>query len=133
MSKKFHIKNDGSIAECKAVKGKCPFGDEAEHYSTKELAYEAFQTKMEKESLQQGNNHTSEKAENLEDNIKKLWGSKFHFRTEGSLEFIDFNHEEDSIDVTVYKDGHRHTCKLNNVSNYTDDELYSIWQDELYK
>jgi hypothetical protein len=45
--RKFHIKPDGTIALCSATKGKCPFGEEDEHYSTKEEAYEAFKQSIE--------------------------------------------------------------------------------------
>jgi hypothetical protein len=46
---KFHIKPDGTVAPCKATKGKCPYGGEENHYATKEEAQIAFQKRMEKE------------------------------------------------------------------------------------
>jgi hypothetical protein len=30
---RFHIKNDGTVEECKASKGECPFGGEENHYT----------------------------------------------------------------------------------------------------
>ncbi len=43
---KFHIAaGSGDIGPCKAVKGKCPFGDENEHYDSAEAAREAFEAK----------------------------------------------------------------------------------------
>jgi superoxide dismutase len=46
---KFHIKPDGTIGVCKAQKGKCPYGSEADHYSSVEEASKAFQQRMEQE------------------------------------------------------------------------------------
>jgi hypothetical protein len=47
MAGKFHIKPDGTVAPCKATKGRCPFGGDDQHYPSKEAANEAFQKIME--------------------------------------------------------------------------------------
>lgn len=40
---KFHINSKGDASQCKATKGQCPFGDEEEHYATREEAQAAFE------------------------------------------------------------------------------------------
>jgi hypothetical protein len=50
MATKFHIKPDGTVAPCRATKGKCPYGGEESHYPTAEAANQAFQERMELEA-----------------------------------------------------------------------------------
>lgn len=46
---KFHINSKGIASPCRATKGKCPFGGENEHYSSKEEAQSAAERNNEKE------------------------------------------------------------------------------------
>lgn len=46
---KWHINKKGLASICKADKGNCPFGNESEHYTTKDEAMNASQDKMSKE------------------------------------------------------------------------------------
>lgn len=41
----FHITPAGNAAQCKARKGNCPFGGESEHFTTKEEAVQAYETR----------------------------------------------------------------------------------------
>jgi hypothetical protein len=46
MAGKYHVKPDGTVAICKALKGKCPYGGQDQHYPSKEIAARAAQEKM---------------------------------------------------------------------------------------
>jgi len=44
---KFHVNNEsGDVGECHASKGKCPFGSDAEHYTSASAARRAFEVSM---------------------------------------------------------------------------------------
>jgi hypothetical protein len=49
---KYHIKENGSPAICRAKKGNCPRGSEANHYPTKEAAQGAFELSNQYRELQ---------------------------------------------------------------------------------
>ena len=48
---KYHINAKGEPGVCKATISECPFGGEAQHYSTKEKAQKAFENSMMSETL----------------------------------------------------------------------------------
>lgn len=48
---KFHINAAGEAGSCSATKGNCPFGGEADHFTSPEAAREAFESKMSGSSL----------------------------------------------------------------------------------
>lgn len=43
---KFHINNSGEAGQCKATQGGCPFGGDAQHYESPEIARQAFELSM---------------------------------------------------------------------------------------
>ena len=43
---KFHINGNGEAGQCRAQAGGCPFGGEAEHFTTAEAARESFEARM---------------------------------------------------------------------------------------
>jgi hypothetical protein len=43
---KFHVNNSGEAGQCRATQGGCPFGGDAQHYETPEVARQAFELSM---------------------------------------------------------------------------------------
>lgn len=43
---KFHVNDQGEPGRCSAQKGGCPFGGDAQHYPTKEVAQQAYELSM---------------------------------------------------------------------------------------
>lgn len=59
---KYHINKKGEPGACYATR-KCPFGDVEDHYESKELARNAYETKMTNELIPQGNTASLGKRE----------------------------------------------------------------------
>lgn len=43
---KFHVNNAGEVGQCKATQGGCPFGGDAQHYESPEIARKAYELSM---------------------------------------------------------------------------------------
>lgn len=60
---KYHINGEGNPGVCSAESGNCPFGGDANHYSTKEKAREAFELSMAAQALLKRTTKRSSSAE----------------------------------------------------------------------
>lgn len=49
----YHITPKGDAAQCKATKGRCPFGEESEHFGSQAAAVKAFEAKNSGETIPQ--------------------------------------------------------------------------------
>lgn len=48
---KFHVNDKGESGQCRATQGGCPFGGEAQHYSSPEIARQAYELSMAGEQI----------------------------------------------------------------------------------
>jgi hypothetical protein len=75
---KFHVNDKGESGQCRAEKGGCPFGGEAQHYSTPEIARQAYELSMAGEQIATIKKAPSEKVvkavENLTNSFAKQQG-----------------------------------------------------------
>lgn len=60
---KFHIKKDGTVAQCKATKGSCPYG-ENRHFDSEEMANRVSQLMMEEKHKILGDDRQNKEAVN---------------------------------------------------------------------
>lgn len=77
---KFHVNDKGESGQCRAEKGGCPFGGEAQHYSSPEIARQAYELSMAGEQIATIKKTPSEKvtkaAEKLKDTLDERLGRK---------------------------------------------------------
>lgn len=75
----FHINNDGEAGKCNATKGNCPFGNENEHFNTKEEArafYEGVQSNRVFNTVPVKNNVNSKESSIKVENVPESFISK---------------------------------------------------------
>lgn len=66
MADKFHINSLGEPGTCRAKQDRCPFGQESDHYPTKELAAKAYEVRMQGRTFKTA----SKNPKNRENEIK---------------------------------------------------------------
>jgi hypothetical protein len=59
---KFHVNDKGEAGQCRANNGGCPFGGEAQHYSSPEIARQAYELSMAGEQFATVKKSASDKA-----------------------------------------------------------------------
>ena len=103
---KFHINAAGEAGKCKATKGNCPFGGEAEHFTSAEAAREHYEKQM--------GDSTSSLSK-----AKKSISTMPRDQRFDVVDFYDYKKEEvrlSELRTTGFQDG-------------TIDELNVAWQD----
>lgn len=89
---KFHVNDKGEAGECAATKGNCPFGGEAQHYESRELAQKAYELSMASKSLWVGKRKPVVLSELEEDvrraKLKDQFASKDRDLTDKDLETL---------------------------------------------
>lgn len=92
---KFHVNNAGEAGQCRATQGGCPFGGEAQHYESPEVAREAFELSMAGSQLPEASKKTSDssRAEAVEAAMRGEWYSSDY----GDLDYKDVVFDEEEI------------------------------------
>jgi hypothetical protein len=68
---KFHVNDKGESGQCRAEKGGCPFGGEAQHYSSPEIARQAYELSMAGEQIATIKKAPSEKVVKAAEKLKE--------------------------------------------------------------
>lgn len=67
---KYHVNDKGESGQCRAEKGGCPFGGEAQHYSSPEVARQAYELSMAGEQIATVKKAPSEKVQKAAEKLK---------------------------------------------------------------
>lgn len=67
---KYHVNDRGESGQCRAEKGGCPFGGEAQHYSSPEVARQAYELSMAGEQIATVKKAPSEKVQKAAEKLK---------------------------------------------------------------
>lgn len=114
---KFHIGRKGKAAICSAKKGKCPFGGESEHYSSREAATKAAEDRFAKENSKNVFQGTSKSA------IKKDVDKKVEF---SEINLSDYWTENDKdIEKLATKLSEDILTNLQATSGFVSDNPYN--------
>ena len=70
---KFHVSSDGNPRVCSSSEGKCPFGGNENHYTSKEAARAAFEESMKVPASTAKKNHFGEPVQSVDDRGNVEW------------------------------------------------------------
>lgn len=106
---KYHVNDKGESGQCRAEKGGCPFGGEAQHYSSPEIARQAYELSMAGEQIATVKKASSEKvkkaAKSLGETLDELLSRRRTVMDDMPLSREDFDpdlHEGFKYDEVFY-------------------------------
>ncbi len=142
MTSRFHINSNGDVGNCKAEKGFCPFGSEAEHFNSKQQARETYEKTMERQELKKSNKEriahlTAEKIDSVYGNyrttLKSLKGNHAAGRRQKAREVVS---DRQKIPVSIVKavvavQDEKHGVTHEHTDSYTERLDYDILAAQL--
>lgn len=127
MAGKFHISDDGNPRACRAQPGKCRFGEDAPHYSSKEEASAAYETQQES---QVPTTRSSSKADiELDKDLPK--GAENLPKLPDGRSFVEaFNDRFGELREWQRETGEEYPRSLfKSEDSLLDDEVYAIYDE----
>lgn len=109
---KFHINNSGEAGQCKATQGGCPFGGDAQHYESPEIARQAFELSMAGSQVPEVSKKTSRivRTDAVEAATRDEWYSDDY----GGLDYKDVVFDQDEV-FNKWKDFYKAKAKTGHL------------------
>lgn len=116
---KFHVNNSGEAGQCKATQGGCPFGGDAQHYESSEVARQAFELSMAGSQVPEVSKKTSRVSRH--DAVEAATRDEWYSADYGGLDYKDVVFDKKDI-LRKWTDFYKHNARISRLKMEGIDE-----------
>lgn len=125
---KFHVNNSGEAGQCRAAQGGCPFGGDAQHYESPEVARQAFELSMAGSQVPEASKKTSGsgRTEAVEAAVRGEWYPSDY----GNLDYKEVVFDQDEV-LNKWKEFFKNNARISRLKmEGIDEAAYGAMSNE---